>query len=651
MFLSTTLFAANDTVLVTAERVKADSNTVSQKTLVLDEEEIKSYGAQNAADLLKQLNTGHIQEYPGLSTSIGIRGFRTEAHGIDLRGHVLVLVDGRRAGTGNLTKIMTKNIERIEIINGPAGIQYGSAAMGGVINIITKQGLKDGNLFIEQGVGSFNHLETSIGGSGKFKWLDFSFSGTESKADDYETPDGKYDNTGYGMNNYNINLGLTFLDKHRIGVIVKKFNGYDIGLTNLYDHTALYVDDKSEKTLDSVDVSYDGEYKYGQIKVKYFQGQDKNTFYDKKRDDYFGSPEKSEYKTDFRGAQFTISAGNKMFKVVTGADYNKYKTKNNNSDSVDAYMADSKYENLAAFIMPKLMLFDKKLILTAGARYDDFDLEMKKTDGQFNNSSENFHNTILSAGAVYNITKSLKVRANYGEGFVIPQADQMNSNYMFWGTPYIGNPDLDPESSRTYEAGIDYKDKGFDISATYFYTKFKNKIEQIIVGTFPSSYYTWDNLGKAKISGLELNARFDIGEYLEKSFSLYPYINLVYLGDYRDEENEEDLLYTSKTQMSYGLYFAHYDFGTSVRLNFAYTSDQEVDYYDPVTWTSERKTLDSFTVATLTAEQRVFMTEKFGGVFVSGTIDNLFNESYEYVMGYPMPERAYKGFVKYQYEF
>jgi outer membrane cobalamin receptor len=103
--------------------------------------------------------------------------------------------------------------------------------------------------------------------------------------------------------------------------------------------------------------------------------------------------------------------------------------------------------------------------------------------------------------------------------------------------------------------------------------------------------------------------------------------------------------------MSYGLYFAHYDFGTSIRLNFAYTSDQEVDYYDPVTWSSERKTLDSFTVATLTAEQRVFMTEKFGGVFVSGTIDNLFNESYEYVMGYPMPERAYKGFVKYQYEF
>ncbi len=641
--------ASVNKVVVTADRIKTESKTVSQSVTILDEEEIKSYGSQNVAQLLQQLNIGHIHSYPGLNTSIAIRGFRSDTHGIDLRGHILILVDGRRAGTGNLSKLLTKNIEKIEIINGPAGVQYGSAAMGGVINIITKRGNENGEIYIEQGAGSFGFLETSLVGSGKFGNHDFSFSGTESVSDNYKTSDGEYENTGYGLNNLNLTIGYTFNKKHRLGFSYKNFNGYDIGLTNQYDYTDLYKDDSSEKMLKSFDADYEGIYNFGEIKLKYYQGQDKNTFYDDKKNDYWGAPKESEYKTDFKGAQFVVGAGKKYFKIIAGLDYNKYETENRNSDAVAPYSPDSDYKNLGYFLIPKFYFLNKKLTVNAGIRYDDFNLKIKNTPlrDDIYNRDEDFNNTLYSAGIAYNISNGLKIRANYGEAFIVPQADQMNADYSVWGTPYKGNPDLDPESSKTYEAGLDYNKSGIDLTFTYFKTDYEDKIETV----FEDTYYTWKNIGKAKISGMELNVKFDLGEYFDKEYIFAPYFNCVYLDDYKDKEKDEKLLYTSRLQASYGIYFNHFEWGTSVRLNFAYTSEQNVDYYNPETWKSERKKLDDFTVATLSAEQKLYFNEKFGGIYVRGSIDNLFDEKYEYVIGYPMPERNYKAFVKYKYEF
>lgn len=646
---SVNAIAKNDSVIVTAERIKSDKNTVSQNITVLDEKEIKSYGAQNASELFKQLNLGHIQAYPGFNTSIAIRGFRSETHGIDLRGHILVLIDGRRAGTGNLSKLLTKNIERIEIINGPAGVQYGSAAMGGVINIITKRGNKNGSIYIEQGFGSYDFLETTLGGSGLYKSIDFSFSGTESTANDYHTSEGTYENTGYGLNNLNLNLGYTFFKNHRLGLNIKKFNGYDIGLTNQYEHTYLYKDDKSEKILKSFDIDYEGNYNFGEIRFKYFKGEDKNTFYDEKKDDYYGSANENEYKTDFEGSQFILGAGKKVFRVTAGIDYNKYKTQNRNSDSVAPYSPDSEYKNLGIFVLPKLSFLKDKFILNAGIRYDDFNLKIKDTPlrDDIKSRDEDFNNTIYSAGAVYRFSKNFKMRANYGEAFIIPQADQMNADYSVWGTPYKGNPDLDPEKSNTYEAGFDYNKSGIDLGFTYFYTKYKDKIQTV----FKDSYYTWENVGKATISGMEMNFQFDMGEYFEKSYIFAPYVNVIYLDDYTDEEKDEHLLYISRINASYGIYFLHPEYGTSLRLNFAYTSEQDITYYNPDTWKSEKMELNDFTVATLSLEQKLYTDEKIGDFYFSGKIDNLFEEKYEYVKGYPMPERNYKAFVKYEYKF
>jgi vitamin B12 transporter len=124
------------------------------------------------AAVLAEKGIGHIQKYPGTLTAVGIRGFRTDSHGNDLQGKVLVLLDGRRSGTGNVAKILTQNLERIEIIRGPGAVQYGSAGMGGVVNIITRKGTDNG-MQVSVGAGSYDRVQGAFGGTINRDGFDF----------------------------------------------------------------------------------------------------------------------------------------------------------------------------------------------------------------------------------------------------------------------------------------------------------------------------------------------------------------------------------------------------------------------------------------------------------------------------------------------
>jgi vitamin B12 transporter len=186
-----------DEVVITAGRVEEKKKEITTNLTIIDEEEITNSSAANLGDLLAEKGIGHIHKYPGVSTSIGIRGFRTDTTGVDLAGKVLLLLNGRRAGTGNAAKIMTKNIERVEIIRGPASVQYGSAAIGGVINVITRQGEEKPTAFVDGLLGSYGYREGSAGFSGKYDQVDFSGTFTRDSGDDYDTAQGaRYYNTG-----------------------------------------------------------------------------------------------------------------------------------------------------------------------------------------------------------------------------------------------------------------------------------------------------------------------------------------------------------------------------------------------------------------------------------------------------------------------
>jgi vitamin B12 transporter len=630
-----------DEVVVSAGRVEEKKKELTSNVLIINEEDIKNSSARDVGDLLAEKGIGHIHKYPGALTSIGIRGFRTETHGNDLKGHVLVLLNGRRAATGNVAKLMTRNIERIEIIRGPASVQYGSAAMGGIVNVITKQGKGKPSVFVEGILGSFSHEEGTAGFSGKFKWFDFSGSFTRESMDDYDDADGnKYRNTGIDeITNYSLNFGFEFLPKNRIGLIITDFDVDKAGNPGYMSVNDL--DDYTDKKNESFDLIYDGGTPNGPFswKARYFYGKDEDKWSDPvlSNPDFLDDGVPAQRKTDQEGAQAQASFDSDIFLVTVGYDWVNYEVETTWNPTR------TEYDNPAYFLLAKARLFDRRFIISSGVRYDKYDVDVKDNQGR----DESDSNVSPRFGLAYLITEYLKLRANYGEAFMMPSADQLAADYVVWGTRNLGNPNLDPEKSRTYEGGVDFSYGFFNSALTYFHTDFKDKIEQVAK---PGLINTWENIDDATIEGVEGEFSFDIGAFFGWDYEIRPYASFVYLTEYEDEATNRDLNYTSDLQMSYGITVSDSK-GLSANLNFAYTGEQYVQDWRNYAWPGPVEVVKkgSFTVANFTISKRILDFDKYGALTLRGEIQNLFDKEYEYVKDYPMPGRSF--FVGMRYDF
>ncbi len=625
-----------DEIVVSAGRIAEKVSELTANVTIIDADEIRHLAVDNLGDLLAVKGVGHIQKYPGNLTSIGIRGFRTETHGNDLMGHVLILLNGRRAGTGNVDKIMTKNIERIEIIRGPAAVQYGSAAMGGIVNVITRRGDGKPGFFLEGALGSNNYQEGSVGFAGRIELFDFSGSYTSEDADEYDIGGGdRFDNTDYEKDNVSLNFGINFLPGQRLGVIYSYFDADHSGNPNYM--STIDLDDYTDNKNESIDIIYEGRTRGGMFSwmARYFNGEDNNDWHSPAASDPDGFDAGSPFSaqdTDFEGAQVQMTVDVSFVTLTGGFDWAHYE--------MDSTWTPEKteYKNPAGFLMAKSMFLDDRLILTAGARYDDYKVEVDD-----DHSEESDDNLVFNFGIAYWLNDLLKLRANYGEAFMMPSADQLAANRPAWGGILHGNPNLDPESSRTYEAGLDFYYDVLSSSLTYFYTDFDDKIQSVSLGGGISS---WDNIGSADISGIEGNISVDIGSIVNLATVLEVYGSFVYLTEYEDE-NHDDLLYISDWNLSYGLNLPDWQ-GFAARLNFAYTGKQDVQDWESG-WSAPVVEKGGFTVADLTMSKKIVDTEKYGDITLRGEIRNLLDKEYSYVKGYPMPGRTFQLGLRYNF--
>ncbi|MCK4378586.1 MAG: TonB-dependent receptor, partial [Deltaproteobacteria bacterium] len=532
--------------------------------------------------------------------------------------------------------IMTKNIERIEIIRGPAAVQYGSAAMGGIVNVITKRGDGKPGVFLEGALGSNNYQEGSIGFAGRFGLFDFSGSYTSEDADEYDIGGGdRFDNTDYKKDNVSLNFGINFLPGHRLGVIYSCFDADHAGNPNYI--STIDLDDYTDNKNESIDIIYEGKTETGKFSwmTRYFNGRDDNEWHSPAASDPNGFDAGypfSAQDTDFEGAQVQMTVDVSFVTLTGGFDWSHYE--------MDSTWTPEKteYKNPAGFLLAKSTFLDDRLILTAGVRYDDYEVEVDDDD-----SEESDDNWVFNFGIAYWLNDSLKLRANYGEAFIMPSADQLAANRPTWGGTLHGNPNLDPESSQTYEAGLDFYYGVLSSSLTYFYTDFDDKIQSVSLGGGISS---WDNIGSADISGIEGNITIDIGSIVKLPTVLEVYGNFVYLTEYEDEDHD-DLLYISDWNLSCGLNLPDWQ-GFAARLNFAYTGEQDVQDWESG-WSAPVVEKGGFTVADLTMSQKIVDTEKYGDITLRGEIRNLLDKEYSYVKGYPMPGRTFQIGLRYDF--
>jgi len=626
-----------DEIVVSASRVPEKKQEVTSNVTVISREDIDRAVGRNIGDLLAEKGVGHIQKYPGSLTAIGLRGFRTDTHGNDLQGHVLILLDGRRAGTGNVAKLLTENVERIEIIRGPGAVQYGSGGMGGVVNIITRQG-NTNSLALEAGGGSFERGQFVLGGTAKKTLFDFAGSASGRTVGDYTTGSGQtYANTGYeSETGLSANLGYQPVPGQRLGLVVTAFDTREAGSPDYL--TTNDLDDYGDKATLSFDTSYTGKDVGGrwQWLARYFFGRDENTWHDPVASDPDGWDNglSSGNTTDQQGAQAQISGEFGHSSLTAGLDWLHYQVENSWSPR------DTGYLNPAAFLLGKSGLFERQLILTGGLRYDWYDVEVN--DGQGRDASDT-HLT-PQAGAVWLLTDEVRLRGQYAQAFVMPSADQLALDMHSLGHRTVGNPDLEPEESETWEAGVEYTASGLAASLTGFSSHFQDKIMTTALADGSTS---WQNLGEATIEGFEFSAGYDIGLLFDWQWEVRPFVDLTWLTTFTDDATGRDLPYVSAEILSAGLAVSSGE-GATAQLTVNANGPQDVQDWLSGIYPAPTIELDGFTVTNLSLNYRL-MQLRHGDLVLRGEVGNVFDEEYAYVNGYPMPGRSLYLGLKWNY--
>jgi vitamin B12 transporter len=673
--LATPAFAAEDAtsekrtaepVVVTAGRIQEKAKNVTNFVTVIPQEEIQKNQYQDMGGLLRNYGV-QIDSYTQntAQAQVKIRGvFTSFPTDPGAQGGVLILVDGRRIGTNNIGMIPMVNIERIEIMRGPGAVQYGTSAIGGVVNVITKRGTEELSASAQGGIGSWETYK----GQGSLAWAygPFDFSGGISymSTGDYFTGGNsphKFFNTEMnGKLGYSVNAGINFLEEHRIGVTALGTNADHVGSPGRFEdyNRREYIDISSY----SADFLYEGGYRDWGLswKGRYFFGRENHyNGFDDENPAPFGD-RWMQLTNDYRGAQGQLTFKKSFLTLTGGVDWLNTDSSKESPRWVQDY--DSKYrnENLGVFALAKIALFDDMLIVSGGVRHDTYRL---RTSGDEKSSSKYLEKTVPSFGVAFHPLDWLTLKANYGESYRVPNALELlgYSGGGAWGS-VRPNKDLQPEEAKSWDVGFEIEHKSLKIGLNYFATEYKKKIisDYILLPGWAGGYDQYNNAsGRIWYKGFEGNASYDIGEVFDWPVKVRPYVNFTALTERKASTGSQwssvaglgsKVPNVSDLELAYGLNFAYPDVGFEADLRCTYTGYQH-NYarYNATADAAEYERVGGKTLVDLFVRQKVFSSEKAGTFSVYGEIRNMFNERYALIRDYQQAGRSF--FVGLRYEY
>lgn len=445
-----------DQVVVTANRVPAKLSQAAANVTVINKEQLENGHYNSLADVLKHANGVDVRQqgFPGGEEYVRLNG--------DER--VLILIDGRRVNlnkkpghdqaTYNLNVFPSlSNIERIEIVKGAASAIYGSDAVGGVINIITRKG-GESRSTLEVGAGSWGtrNYELTTEGSGE-GWNWFITAGKKeqdySSYKDFETGTVKdMPNSAYDQKNMTLRIdkelsdttSLTFSAEHandRKGQPYKppgyKYHNstaYLDTLTNNWDLT--YNMNKTSETPGHLRL-YQNYHKY-----EMNNNASDNSRYNNKET---GANWQNGWRLDERNL------------MVAGVEWRDTRVQH-------SAFGDHTINNKAAYLEDQMRLSDR-WTLTPGIRYDHHSMFGSKATPR--------------ASVNYQMDKTTDMYVSWGKVFNAPLVDD-----LFWPEDnwVVGNPNLKPETGHTTTIGINKQlDEQTHLKASYFQSKLKNAID------------------------------------------------------------------------------------------------------------------------------------------------------------------------------
>lgn len=513
-------------VKVTASRVERELMDVNMSVSVITKEDIKRSGARTVGEIL--------QNVPGVRiNNDGGQGIKRAM----IRGNdafqTLVLIDGQKISeqksmSGSPFLIAPAMIERIEVIKGPASVLYGSEALGGVINIITKKG---GDEALSGDV-SLGYNSASKGRSGAASlygaqngWH-YRVGVAADKNSALDTPEGKMPNSYFQSQAANFFLAYDLSDKTQLGATLDyyklKFGSGQFG----YEGFAVDVP-KWER----YKVALFGEMKnISQNLVRaradvFYQGNDKEMINTVPAERMGTVLPLADNSMDQYGLslQTDWQLGTNHY-LIAGYEYNR---DNLNADSITKMKMTSRgrliesiignrnydgYQSKHGLYANMESQLPKNFALNYGVRYtrvySDMD-NLNRTNGKKTHEKTSDGKAVFNAGLSWHGIEDLTLRAAFSQGYLFPLLQFLYVDTAMGQSSgsTLANPNLKPETSNNFEVGARFLRDGVSVDGTVFYTDSKDFISTRQISRNQSQYH---NVAQAKTLGLELATSWDI---------------------------------------------------------------------------------------------------------------------------------------------
>lgn len=640
-----------DEVVVTATRTENDVKKVPASTQVITQEDIKRGGATSVRNALSMYaNIFQKSKVRGGGHDIIIRGMETK--------HSLVMVNGRRIsneadanGLGNamsLDRININDVEKIEIVRGPSSALYGSEAMGGVLNIITKpskeQTLLTGLEHTSEDTSHWWHADTGRIGNfsmtldARFNKINRSMLDTATESDPYGTAQTYNASLNYYVNDHSyVNAYMDYYSQHLktdTGTPVMK----PITLTTSSGKMSLSGQAMLEGTgskaykQKNYGISWNGKTDKNDWQIQAYMSKfnwstTSNTkvlgsippagmegmfnFLLQKKNAYdFNHDEHNMWAIEGRDSLRV----NDHHRVTFGAEYVKDKVAGTglgaNGDSVYSITENGKTKSssektlssYAAYLQDEIE-YGKWFIVPA-IRYD-------------HHSAYGSH-TSPKIGVTYNATDHFRIKSNYGDGFKAPSVSQlyydldMEMGRGNW-VHLTGNPNLKPEKSKSWDLGVEAEfGKGYG-SLTYFDNDVDNLIASIPKGKDSNGHnlHRYENVNKARIKGLENTLGYRFNDTLEFKVTST-------LLDAKDTSAGKDLTQRARLSQIYQLiYDDHKDTGWSAVL----WNQLDYKFVTGKAWESGESVKKSYSLTNFSLTRKVNKDTR-----VYGSVQNIFDK-------------------------